>query len=65
MLGLCRRFVEEQRAAVRLLEAADPLLVRAGEGPFSWPKSSDSSGFSCRAAQFTLTKFRDVLSELW
>ena len=28
--------------------------------PFSWPKSSDSSRFSCSAAQFTLTKLRAV-----
>src|SRR4051794_13163168 len=28
--------------------------------PFSWPKSSDSRRFSCSAAQFTLTKFRDA-----
>ena len=33
--------------------------------PFSWPNSSDSSRFSCSAAQFTLTKLRDVRSELW
>ena len=33
--------------------------------PFSWPKSSDSSRFSCSAAQFTLTKLRPARSELW
>ena len=35
------------------------------KAPFSWPNSSDSSRFSCSAAQFTLTKLRPARSELW
>ena len=35
------------------------------KAPFSWPNSSDSSRFSCSAAQFTLTKLRAARSELW
>src|SRR5471032_2861575 len=33
--------------------------------PFSWPNSSDSSRFSCSAAQFTFTNARFARSELW
>ena len=33
--------------------------------PFSWPKSSDSSRFSCSAAQLTLMKLREARCELW
>ncbi len=35
------------------------------KAPFSWPNSSDSSRFSCSAAQFTFTKLRAARSELW
>ena len=56
--------VEEQRAAVGLLEAADALLVAPVNAPFSCPNSSDSSRFSWSAAQFTLTKLRPARSEL-
>ena len=35
------------------------------KAPFSCPKSSDSSRFSCSAAQLTLTKLRPARSELW
>jgi hypothetical protein len=46
-------FVEEDRAAIGLLELADLLLGGAGERPFSWPNSSDSISSSGIAAQFT------------
>ena len=48
-------FVEQQRAAVRFFELADAPGDGAGERPFSWPNSSDSSRFSGIAAQFTAT----------
>ena len=46
--------IEEDGAAVGELEAADALGDGAGEGPFSWPKSSLSTRPVGRALQLTL-----------
>ncbi len=48
--------VEEQRAAIGLLEAAAALRVGAGERAFSWPNSSDSSSSAGIADVFSATK---------
>ena len=49
--------VEEERAAVRLLEAAAAAATAAPEkAPFSWPKSSLSTSSAGTAAQFIFTK---------
>ena len=49
------------------VERLDPIFAAVApvNAPFSCPKSSDSSRFSCSAAQLTLTKLRVARSELW
>jgi len=56
-------FVQQQRAAVGLLELADAAGDRAGEGPLLCPNSSDSSKLSGMAAQLTLMKGRSARLE--
>ena len=46
--------VEQDGAAVRQFEAAFPLVQRAVNAPFSWPKNSLSIKLSGTAAQLTL-----------
>jgi len=58
-------FVEQQGAAVRLLELADPARHRAGKAPFSWPNSSLSRRFSGIAAQLTLMNCRLARRDFW
>jgi hypothetical protein len=58
-------FVEEQRAAVGLLEAADALLVGAGERALLVAEQLRLEQVLLQRAQFTLTKLRALRSELW
>ena len=59
-LGLKRQgqladLVQTDRPLVRVLELPELAPVRAREGPFSWPKSSDSISPDGIAAQLILT----------
>ena len=59
--GSCRRFrrgtgVPPSACSKRPMRC----LSAPVNAPFSWPNSSDSSRFSCSAAQLTLTKLRAV-----
>ena len=48
-------FIEEERAAVALLEAADALATAPVKAPFSWPKSSLSRRLSGMAVTLMAT----------
>ena len=49
-------FVEKHRAAIRRLEQARLVSIRAGETPLVWPNSSDSRSDSATPAQLTETR---------